>query len=365
METSLLNAVMKTVLVCLIPTVSFAEPTQEWRCNIDSLDSETAMARVEWARRCGLLKNLSPLGADNTITSSKAFDQNMTWAKDYKEFNSSMAYTGNLNQYNVNYYFAFALFDATPQYSVFREPSGRPTSGYWKWSHWSPRVRALYPSFESSQVAGGGMQLFPHPTLANCNLYKDKTGTTQWTSNFFVIAYCESACYAPDQRLLYGDGEANIVEAMTQRREDVMTLSPDATLDNLKLQQGKVYSYTTETRDSEHTLYTFTTASGGRLRVTHEHPIITSEGRLVQAQSLVEGQELLRVDGTPDRIVSVVKSTHFGKVYNLKPDSRDPVSNILVAEGFLVGSGRFQNDDVKYMNRVLLFRGVPDAVLPQ
>ena len=143
-----------------------------------------------------------------------------------------------------------------------------------------------------------------------------------------------------------------------------MTLSSDATLDRPTLQKNTVYSYTSEIRDAEHVIYEITTASGGQLRLTNEHPVITSEGQLVKAERLTRADELLKADGTPDRIVSVKKTRYFGKVYNIKPVSRDTVSNILVAQGFLVGSARFQNEDVEYMNRVLLFRGVPEHVMP-
>jgi hypothetical protein len=60
-----------------------------------------------------------------------------------------------------------------------------------------------------------------------------------------------------------------------------------------------------------------------------------------------------------------VKTDYFGKVYNIKPVSRERVSNVLIAQGYLVGSARFQNDDVNYMNRALLFRAVPDVVMPR
>ncbi|WP_147448577.1 Hint domain-containing protein [Corallococcus terminator] len=357
----LLNA----AALLFVPGLAGAEPTQEWRCSTDDLEPEQAIARIEWARRCALTRNLNPAGPESWMVSNKAFDTSFAWAKDYKEFNTSRAYTGNIHQYNVNYYHAYALFESTPLYSVFREPMGRPTSNYWKWSHYSPRVRPLYPSFENTPVTGGGTQLFPSPTLADCDLYTDKAGTQRWTSDFFVVAYCESACYAPDQRLEFSTGEVNIVEAMQQGREDILTLHPDATLEELSLQQGKVFSYVTEIRDARHVLFELRTKSGGTLRVTHEHPVITSEGRLVQAQTLQVGDELLRRDGTPDVIVSVEKTSHFGKVYNVKPESRERVANVLVAQGFLVGSARFQSEDVGYMNRVLLFRGIPASVLPR
>jgi hypothetical protein len=113
-----------------------------------------------------------------------------------------------------------------------------------------------------------------------------------------------------------------------------------------------------------HNIYVLRTQSGGELRVTHEHPVLNGEGRIVQAQTLKVGQELLKADGTPDRIIDIQKTQHFGRVYNISPVSTDPVSNVVVSQGFLVGSSRFQNDEVGYMNRMLLYRGVPGHALP-
>lgn len=346
------------------PAIALAEPAQEWRCSVDSLTPAQALARIDWARRCGLTTNTP--GPNSWFPSTKAFDTTFAWAKEYRETNTSRAYTGNLHSFNINYYAGFQRYETTPMYTVAQETTGL-TTNFWKWTHTLQRPRPMYASFENAPVAGSGTQLFPHPTLADCNLYTDTSGsaTKRWNGDFFVIAMCESSCYAPDQNLRFSTGEVNIVEAMKAKRDDVVTLAADATLDNLSTQTQNVFSYTTETRDSEHVIFKLTTASGGKLSVTNEHPMVTSEGRLVQAQRLKVGEELLKADGTPDAITSIEKTTHFGKVYNIKPASREHVANILIAQGYLVGSARFQNDDVDYMNRVLLFRGVPEHVMPK
>ena len=194
MKTSALKTVLKAALLSVLPATALAEPVQEWRCTTDSLDVNQALLRIEWARKCGLLTNGSAttpnvaIGADTTITSSKAFDQNFQWAKDYKEANTNRAFTGNLNNYNVDYYFAYAKFESTPMYTVTREPSG-PTLNYWKWANNTVRARPLYPSFESTAMANAGTQLFPHPTLNDCRLYSDKAGTMPWTGSHYVIAH--------------------------------------------------------------------------------------------------------------------------------------------------------------------------------
>jgi hypothetical protein len=367
MNKSILPSVLKVALVAGLlaaPISAVAQPAQQFRCSTDSLDPTQALARLEWSRKCSLTTNTG--GTGSWFDSLLAFDQTFNPAKDYREINSSRAFTGNTNDYNVNFSYGQSRYTATPLYTVSQETLGA-TAGFWKWDHTAQRPRPLYATFENTPVIGSGTQLFPHPTLADCNLYTDHSGSAaaRWNSSFFVAAYCESSCYTPDQSLRFSTGDVNIVQAMKAKRDDLVTLSADATLDDLSLQTSKVYSYTTEIRDAENVIYKLTTASGGSLSVTNEHPIITSEGRLVQAQKLAMGDELLKADGTPDAIVAIEKTVHFGKVYNIKPAPTAPVANILVAQGYLVGSARFQNDDVGYMNRVMLFRGVPDDVMPQ
>lgn len=362
----------KLILLFMLPVALLAVPgpvlasTQGSRCTTDSLDPDLAIQRLEWARKCGLLRNTA--GPNSWFATDAAFDLMFNPAKEYREIDPNRAFSGNVNNYSVNYSYADSLFAPTPRYSVTQETSG-PTSGYWKWSHTAVRSNPYYPTFETSPVAGMGTPLLPLPTIFNdCNLYVwDQTaGTlTPWTGSFYVVAYCESGCYAPDQSLRFSDGDVNVVDAMKARRDDLVTLSPDATLDALTTQISRVASYTTEIRDAENVIYTLTTASGGSLSVTSEHPILTSEGRLVQAQKLARGDELLRADGTSDPITRIEKAPRFGKVYNIKPVSPEPVANILIAQGYLVGSARFQNDDVAYINRVLLFRGVPEEVMPR
>jgi hypothetical protein len=183
--------------------------------------------------------------------------------------------------------------------------------------------------------------------------------------SFWVAAYCESSCYTPDQSLRFSNGDVNIVEALQTSRNDLVTLSPDAALDAITTRTDKVFSYTMELRDATNPIVRVATASGGSLSVTTEHPVLTSKGRLVKAETLKVHDELLLADGTPDPIIHIERGTHFGRVYNIKPLSPEPVANILIAQGFLVGSARFQNDDVEYMNRILLFRAVPNDVMPK
>jgi hypothetical protein len=126
-----------------------------------------------------------------------------------------------------------------------------------------------------------------------------------------------------------------------------------------------VASYTHDIHEAKQVIFTITTRSGGQLKVTDKHPVLEGNGRIVQAQSIKVGNRLIKPDGTRDEVVSVTQTDYFGKVYNLKPASTNRVANILIAQGFLVGSSRFQNDDVDFINRIILGRGIPAHVIPR
>lgn len=359
------------------PTSVFAQTIQQTRCSIDSLSVQQATARLAWARKCGLTLNTGATpktgNPANFFQSTKAADdQTFLGANEYAENNTQQAFSGSVNDFNVNYSFAWSLFGSFFAYHTFQDASG-PTLNFWDWSKTTTRAQPLYPSFDST-LSGTGTQLFPPPNAdinSPCTLFTDQTGTTAWPAQnaFFVAFYCTSSCYTPEQTVRFSTGDVAIVDAFNAVRNDVVTLTPDATIDNLSTQVSGVYSYTHESRDNvTQPIYTVTTASGGSLSVTNQHPVLVSSsgvGRLLMAEKLREGDDLLKADGTTDPIVQIVKTNHTGQVYNIAPMATEHVANILIAQGFLVGSSRFQNDDLRFMNRGLLFRAVPDNVMPK
>jgi hypothetical protein len=361
-----------TAALVAAPVSALAQPIMQARCTTDSLDTNKARQRVEWARRCGLTLNTGTIpntGNPNAFfQSTKAFDAStFLGANDYRENTSLRAFSGSTSQFEVNYSYGWQL-NNVPLYTVFRETVG-PTLNFFKWSSTTVRPQPLYPAFDTTPNATG-TQLFPHPTLADCRLYTDRGGVSPLpaTTNFFVVAYCESSCYTPDQNLRFSTGDVNILEAANALRDDLVVLSSDATLDSPSTKVSRVYSYTRELRDAKMPIWKVTTASGASLSITAEHPVLVSngqDGRLIKAEKLREGDDLVKADGTPDPIVHIEKTSYFGKVYNIKPTATEHVSNILIAQGLLVGSARFQNDDIAYMNRALLFRAVPDEVMPK
>lgn len=339
-----------------------AQPILLQRCNTDSLDPTAAAARIEWARRCGLTTHVgNPNGGFDTGVPAANGGNLYEYLETDENTNPNgqNTYTGPAYAFEINSAFVNSLFLS----GVISQITD--ALGYKKWERAATRKRPrpLYPTFGSTAnlLDPTNVQLKPSANTNDCRLYNAQGAIA---ATYFVNGYCEASCYAPDQRVLFAGGEMSILDALNQRRDDVVTLAPGSTLDSLKLIANKTYSYTAETRDSTHLMIEVATASGGTLRVTEEHPVINGEGRIVQARTLKVGDNLVRSSGKQDPIVKVTRSTHYGKVYNLAPATEDLVANVLVAQGFLVGSSRYQNDDVGYMNRVILFGSVPTTAIP-
>jgi len=176
----------------------------------------------------------------------------------------------------------------------------------------------------------------------------------------FNVGLCIAGCYAENTPLQFADGSMGIKAAAEAGKVDLVTLAPTSTLDSLQFVKNKVEHYTVDMREEWQTIYTLSMKSGGTLRVTNEHPLLTIDGVMHQAQGLKLGDELIRANGKPDPIVNIAIDKIFGKVYNVKPVTTDYVSNIVVAAGYLNGSVRYQNEFLDMINALILRRALTE-----
>ena len=174
-----------------------------------------------------------------------------------------------------------------------------------------------------------------------------------------VIAFCTASCYTGDQQVLFPEGFVEIQQAKKEILPDVMVLRDASTFDNLKLISYPVESYTEEVRPSWQDILHFKMKSGGSLKVTTNHPIMDESGVVKTADKFKVGESLVHYLHGLDPIQKIEKKGHFGKVYNLAPNTRLPISNVVVAQGYLNGSSYFQNEGEAEQNRLLLRRQLP------
>lgn len=176
-------------------------------------------------------------------------------------------------------------------------------------------------------------------------------------------ALCEAGCYTPNQKVLFETGEFEIAKAQSIGRTDLLTLAANSNFGKLTLAKNPVLYYTRDDKPASQKILTFRMESGGQVSVTTEHPLVTSLGAVQKSKLFAVGDNLVKQDGSLDQIVSIDEDMWFGQVYNLKPVSTDLTSNILIAQGYLNGSGRFQSEFVEELNRIILRTNVPDELL--
>lgn len=353
------------------PSVAHATTSLLVRCSTDTLDVSTSMLRLEWARACGTRINV--VSPTTPTPPAQAFLTGATSANggiplwEYLEtddFFGRNSYSGDVA--TVNQIALQNLWRPGPINAI------TTADGFQKWTEADVfrLIRPTYPTFGNNANINISSQLFPNPnySLLDCNLYTDKTATNRADTSvtgFFVLGFCVAGCYTPDQQISFASGDEPILSALDARRTGVKTLAPDSTLENVKLTTDDVASYSRDLHDSTQVTFEIRTRSGGYLRVTDKHPVLVGDGRMVEARTLKAGTKLVKADGSRDPIVSVTQTSYVGKVYNLKPAATNRVANILIAQGFLVGSSRFQNEDVDYVNRILLGRAIPTYVIPR
>ena len=357
--------------VLLQATPALATPTQAFRCATDSLDIATAKLRLEWARACGTRINVRspviPVPPAQVVATGLTSANGGIPLVEYIETDSFVgrnSFSGDIASVNQTF--------VQNQFRVGPITATKLADGFQRWTEAESfaLLRPQYQTFGNNADINVSVQLFPSPaySVLDCGLFTNAAGTIRANTSvtgFFVNGFCTASCYTPDQNISFASGDAPIADALTKLKNDVKTLTPDSTLDSISLKTDGVSTYTHEIHDSTHVILDIRTKSGGELKVTEKHPVLVDSGRIVEAQSLKAGQSLIKADGSRDAIVSVEKTSHFGKVYNLKPTATNRVANILIAQGFLVGSSRYQNEDVDFMNRIILGRAVPKSVIPQ
>lgn len=171
---------------------------------------------------------------------------------------------------------------------------------------------------------------------------------------YHIVAFCVSSCYTPEQLLLFPNGDEEILTAKLQKQKKIVTLAKDATQGELRYQDSDVRQFVESLTDGNHAVRTITTKSGNKVRVTINHPLVTSDGFMRLAEQLQVGDALVKASGENDEIVDIQDELYRGKVYNVIIESMDNMENILVAQDFLSGSSRFQNEGAEYVNRRIL-----------
>ena len=163
--------------------------------------------------------------------------------------------------------------------------------------------------------------------------------------DWVIKSFCLASCYTPDQEILFESGFLPIEEALGRNETRLRVLTHNSSLQEPVFRSISVGAYSRSWQEGHEIIRVIQTESGGQLKVTENHPILLSSGDMIEARNLQIGDFLIRQNGQRDPVISIQNIDYFGKVYNISPKSLDPTENILVAQGFLVGSGAYQHTE--------------------
>jgi hypothetical protein len=170
-----------------------------------------------------------------------------------------------------------------------------------------------------------------------------------------LVGYCTSGCVTPDQEVETPDGAKAILQ-MSQNSAKEVSVPARAMDDSIKLEKFGVRRYVKDLADAKQQLVVVTTSSGKQLKLSKNHPMLTSDFKMKNAENLKIGDLLVSASGQTEAITSVETMEYFGKVYNLVVDTDELEKSTYVVQGFVSGDKKYQDLSVSEMNRQALRR---------
>jgi hypothetical protein len=214
--------------------------------------------------------------------------------------------------------------------------------------------RSVYPTFmqrvadpKSATGTKEAVWIAPKSASANCVV----------PESAYVAAVCLSSCVTPEQQILAAvkgkPQKMAFIDALLSNQSQVATLRNNSSISDRKLVPTKVDQWVSELIDTEHDILVFKMESGGELKVTPNHPVLSEQGMMKLASEFAVGEHLVQLGGHRDLIVGIEKTKHFGKVYNVFVKSNNLRRNVVVTGGYLNGTAFYQNEGAVNMNRAL------------
>jgi PKD repeat protein len=229
---------------------------------------------------------------------------------------------------------------------------------------WSIDLRRHYVSFSTHAGPGSADKLWRAPVDAGapCALPRETT----------VTAVCSSSGALSSEEILSQGPQdkdfknISFIDALNANTPFVAAVNSGHSATDLGLARTKVETWATNRAKDRQEMIVFHMKSGRTLRVTANHALVSSNGRVYSAYEFRAGDRLIRSNGTLETITKIEAGADFTKVYNVFVDSARAQRNVVVTNGFLVGTDYFQTTRQSSINRALfrqnLIRGIFAAV---
>ncbi len=176
-----------------------------------------------------------------------------------------------------------------------------------------------------------------------------------WNNNYYpvldmdgeIAAVCACGCFEANTRILVSFEDDPDYAWMKIRDMDgssqVAALSADATLESLDLMTFGLSKFIHGPEETP--LHVFHLSNGKVLKLTQNHGVLVSDGRMIAAKDVTVSDKLLSVhDGKEVSIQEITRENTTEDVYNFEVKGTSNLDHIVGAEGVFVGDLAWQNN---------------------
>ena len=168
-----------------------------------------------------------------------------------------------------------------------------------------------------------------------------------------IVGLCESGCVTPEQQLATAAAYRPIIDLKRSQEKKVLGVS--AILDgDVAWKESEVVNYISDDSNAHQDILELQLSNGRTLRTSLNHPLVTFDGSMVQAETLEADDQLMGQDGKAVKVLNIEKKSYFGKLHNLTLNETSQERSIYGLEGVLSGDKKFQNEYVNFLNHKIL-----------
>lgn len=177
---------------------------------------------------------------------------------------------------------------------------------------------------------------------ASCNLPAD----------YQLVGMCASGCVTPEQEVATDGDYRTIVDL--ENIPSPTVLVPSNFTEGKSFDLYRVRSFIKDGTDALQKIAIIETKSGGSIRVSLNHPLLTQDFTMQRADKIKIGNSLIQADGKPDEIISIRVEEYFGKLHNLTVDSAQLEKSVYIVRGYISGDKKHQDIALSDANRKIM-----------
>jgi hypothetical protein len=159
-----------------------------------------------------------------------------------------------------------------------------------------------------------------------------------------ILSICPVGCFEENTQILaQNDRGANewLAAKTISLDHRLVSMTSDSLLSSPQVSGRSIERMSVGPEEND--LYVFAMTNRRTLRVTAHHVMVLSDGRVLEAEKVTQGESFVGVDGRKIGIRSISREPTRADVYNFAVNAETPQEHVIAAEGVLVGDLDWQS----------------------